>query len=165
MIYVVGNVIAFIAALIMVYSGLMKNKKKIIYAQSVQLGLISISDLIMGGITGAIVNLVSCVRNILCYKNKLNITAKILITLITTILSIKFNNLGFIGLLPLISTIVYIWTMDTKNVIKLKIVIIFTMITWFIYEMTIKLYISAIFDIANIIANIMTIKKIKSKTE
>ena len=39
MIYVVGNVIAFIAALIMVYSGLMKNKKKIIYAQSVQLGL------------------------------------------------------------------------------------------------------------------------------
>lgn len=165
MIYVVGNVIAFIAALIMVYSGLMKNKKKIIYAQSVQLGLISISDLIMGGITGAIVNLVSCVRNILCYKNKLNITAKILITLITTILSIKFNNLGFIGLLPLISTIVYIWTMDTKNVIKLKIVIIFTMITWFIYEMTIKLYISAIFDIANIIANIITIKKIKSKTE
>ena len=119
----------------------------------------------MGGITGAIVNLVSCVRNILCYKNKLNITAKILITLITTILSIKFNNLGFIGLLPLISTIVYIWTMDTKNVIKLKIVIIFTMITWFIYEMTIKLYISAIFDIANIIANIITIKKIKSKTE
>ena len=106
MIYVVGNVIAFIAALIMVYSGLMKNKKKIIYAQSVQLGLISISDLIMGGVTGAIVNLVSCVRNILCYKNKLNITAKILITLITTILSIKFNNLGFIGLLPLISTIV-----------------------------------------------------------
>ena len=165
MIYVVGNVIAFIAALIMVYSGLMKNKKKIIYAQSVQLGLISISDLIMGGITGAIVNLVSCVRNILCYKNKLNITAKILITLITTILSIKFNNLGFIGLLPLISTIVYIWTMDTKNVIKLKIVIIFTMITWFIYEMTIKLYISAIIDIANIIANIITIKKIKSKTE
>lgn len=165
MIYVVGNVIAFIAALIMVYSGLMKNKKKIIYAQSVQLGLISISDLIMGGITGAIVNLVSCVRNILCYKNKLNITAKILITLMTTILSIKFNNLGFIGLLPLISTIVYIWTMDTKNVIKLKIVIIFTMITWFIYEMTIKLYISAIFDIANIIANIITIKKIKSKTE
>jgi len=165
MIYVVGNVIAFIAALIMVYSGLMKNKKKIIYAQSLQLGLISISDLIMGGITGAIVNLVSCIRNILCYKNKLNITAKILITLITTILSIKFNNLGFIGLLPLISTIVYIWTMDTKNVIKLKIVIIFTMITWFIYEMTIKLYISAIFDIANIIANILTIKKIKSKTE
>lgn len=165
MIYVVGNVIAFIAALIMVYSGLMKNKKKIIYAQSVQLGLISISDLIMGGVTGAIVNLVSCVRNILCYKNKLNITAKILITLITTILSIKFNNLGFIGLLPLISTIVYIWTMDTRNVIKLKIVIILTMITWFIYEMTIKLYISAIFDIANIIANIITIKKIKSKTE
>lgn len=166
MIYVVGNIIALIAASIMVYSGLLKEKKKIICAQTLQLSLITVSDLVLGGITGAIINLVSCIRNILCYKNKLNFTLKIIITLVTTILSLKFNNLGFIGLLPLISTVIYIWTMDTKNIIKLKIVIIFTMITWFIYEIKIKLYISAIFDIANIFTNIYAIKQIvKNKTK
>ena len=162
MFLILGNIIALIASLLMVYSGLLKQKKKILYFQTVQIGLSVISNIILGGITGAIINTLSMVRNILCYKNKLGLKAKIVITILAVILTFKFNNLGYIGLLPLISTIVYIWLMNIKNVKKFKLLIAFTMLMWLIYDMVIKSYTSALFDFMNIVANIVTIFQIKT---
>ena len=64
----IGNIVALVASIIMVYSGYLKQKNKILYAQTMQIGLSVLSNIILGGITGAIINAISCVRNILCYK-------------------------------------------------------------------------------------------------
>lgn len=101
------------------------------------------------------------IRNILCYKNKLGLKEKIIITILAIILTFKFNNLGYIGLLPLISTVSYIWLMNIKDVRKFKLLIIFTMLMWLIYDVVIKSYTSAIFDFMNIIANMFTLLQIK----
>lgn len=146
----------------MVYSGMLKQKKKILYFQTVQIGLSVISNIILGGITGAIINALSMIRNILCYKDKLGLKEKIVITILAIILTFKFNNLRYIGLLPLISTVSYIWLMNIKDVKKFKLLIAFTMLMWFIYDIVIKSYTSAIFDFMNIVANIVTIFQIKS---
>ena len=159
---IIGNIIALIASILMVYSGMLKQKKKILYFQTVQIGMSVISNIILGGITGAIINTLSMIRNILCYKDKLGLKEKIVITILAVILTIKFNNLGYIGLLPLISTIVYIWLMNIKDVKKFKLSIGFTMLMWFIYDIVIKSYTSAIFDFMNIVANIVTLFKIKN---
>lgn len=158
---IIGNMIALIASLIMVYSGMQKEKKKILYFQTVQIGFLVISNLVLGGISGAIINVISLIRNILCYKDKLKIKEKIVISLLATLLMFKFNNSGFLGLLLLISTIAYIWLMDIKNVIKFKVLIASTMIIWFIYDIVIMSYVSAIFDAMTIIVNLITIFKIK----
>ena len=123
---IIGNIIALIASILMVYSGMLKQKKKILYFQTVQIGLSVISNIILGGITGAIINALSLIRNILCYKDKLGIKEKIVITILAIILTFKFNNLGYIGLLPLISTVSYIWLMNVEDVRKFKLLIIFT---------------------------------------
>ena len=120
-----------------------------------------ISNIILGGITGAIINALSMIRNILCYKNKLGLKEKIIITILAIILTFKFNNLGYIGLLPLISTVSYIWLMNIKDVRKFKLLIIFTILMWLIYDVVIKSYTSAIFDFMNIIANMLTLLQIK----
>lgn len=39
---------------------------------------------------------------------------KIVITILAVILTFKFNNLGYIGLLPLMSTVSHIWLMNIK---------------------------------------------------
>lgn len=145
----------------MVYSGMLKQKKKILYFQTVQIGMSVISNIILGGITGAIINSLSMIRNILCYKNKLGLKEKIIITILAIILTFKFNNLGYIGLLPLISTVSYIWLMNIKDVRKFKLLIIFTMLMWLIYDVVIKSYTSAIFDFMSIIANMLTLLQIK----
>lgn len=158
---IIGNIIALIASILMVYSGMLKQKKKILYFQTVQIGMLVISNIILGGITGAIINALSMIRNILCYKNKLGLKEKIIITILAIILTFKFNNLGYIGLLPLISTVSYIWLMNIKDVRKFKLLIIFTMLMWLIYDVVIKSYTSAIFDFMNIIANMLTLLQIK----
>ena len=154
---IIGNIVALIASIIMVYSGYLKQKKKILYVQTIQIGLSVLSNIILGGITGAIINAVSCIRNILCYKEKLSNITKIVLIIIAITLSLSFNNLGLIGLLPLISTIIYISLMNTKDIIKFKYLIILTTILWLAYDLYIKSYIFACFDFMNIVVNIISI--------
>lgn len=157
---IIGNIVALIASIIMIYSGYLKQKKKILYTQTIQIVLSVLSNIILGGITGAIINAISCIRNILCYKEKLNNIMKSILIILATVLSLYFNNLGFIGFLPLISTIAYILLMNTKNVIKFKYLIIFTMILWCCYDLYIKSYTSACFDVMCIITNLVSIIQI-----
>lgn len=158
-----GNFVALIGSILMVYSGSVKVRKKIIYIQTLQILAFAISDLILGGYTGTIVNLISLVRNYLCYKDKLARDNKIILILSCTIFSLLFNNLGLLGFLPLISTVVYTCFMDVKNTIKLKLLIIFTMVLWLIYDIFIHSYISAVFDFFSIIANTVTIYQLSHK--
>ena len=158
---ITGNVIALIASLLMVYSGIVKNKKKILYVQSIQVGLFAISNLVLNGISGAIINTINFIRNIICYKNNLNLKIKILLTIISIGLSLYFNNLGLIGLLPLISALIYLWFMTVKDVVKFKILIIVSVAFWLVYDFNIKSYTASIFDTLTIIANFISIAKIK----
>lgn len=161
MFLIIGNIIALIASLLMVYSGILKEKKKILYVQTVQIGLSIVSNIVLGGITGAIINAIGMIRNIICYKEKLGIRAKVIITILAVSLSLRFNNLGLIGILPVISTVTYIWLMSVKDVKKFKLLIAFTMLMWLIYDIFIKLYTSAVFDFMNLIANVVTIFQIR----
>ena len=157
-----GNIIALIASFIMVYSGLLKTKKRVLYAQTIQIGLFVISNIILGGMVGVIVNIINVIRNILCYKDKLNLLSRIILTILVTVLSIVFNNMGIIGYLPLISTILYLWFMNTKNIVYFKLLIIFTTIMWLIYDFTIKSYTSSIFDMMTVITNTYSVFKLES---
>lgn len=158
---VIGNIIALIASILMVLAGLQKKKKKILFIQIIQIALSVISNLVLGGYTGAIINALSCVRDILCYKDKMGTKEKIIIIILAVGLSLAFNNLGWIGLLPLIATVVYISFMNTKDVVKFKLLIIFSMVMWLIYDLYIKSYTSGVFDFMSVIANIVAIWQIK----
>lgn len=158
---ILGNIIALIASILMVYTGLLKDKKLIVYLQTIQIGLSVVSNIVLGGITGAIINFLGMIRNILCYKNKLGIIEKIIISILAVGLSICFNNLGIVGYTPALSTVVYIWCMTTKDIKKFKLLIIFTMFVWFIYDVYIKNYSAATFDFLTLFANFVTLNRKK----
>lgn len=160
---IIANIIALIASIIMVSIGLIKKKKQIIYVQTIQIGLFVLSNIFLGAVTGIIINSISCIRNILCYKNKLTKNTKIGIIVISTILSLLFNNKGVIGILPLISSTIYIIYMDTKNVIKFKYILILTLILWFIYDFYIMSYTSALFDLISAVSAGIGIYQLKRK--
>lgn len=156
-----GNIVGLISSLIMIYSGSIKDKKRIVFVQGIQISVYSISCLILGGITGVVVSVINLFRNILCYKEKLGIKEKVLISVLSISISIYFNNLGLLGYCPLIGTITYLWFMDIKDVVKFKYLIIFTMSTWSIYNFIIKSYTTMVFNIITIIVSIISIIKIK----
>ena len=159
----IGNVIALIASLIMVGIGLVRNKKRIIYFQSIQIGLFVLSNFILGGYTGAIINVLNFIRNIICYKDKLGTKEKGIIGLLSIVLTVLFNNLGIIGYLPLLASLIYLFLMNTKGVVKFKFVMIITMIMWLIYDITIKSYTSASFDALTILTTYISIWQIRKK--
>ena len=113
---VIGNIIALIASILMVLAGLQKVKKKILFIQIIQIALSIVSNLVLGGYTGAIINAISMVRDILCYKDKIGTKEKIIIIILAVGLSITFNNLGLIGLLPVVATVVYITFMNQDDI-------------------------------------------------
>jgi hypothetical protein len=63
---IIANMIDFVASIILVASGSIKQKTKILIVQIIQLLMQAASMLLLGGITGAISNVLSCFRNYLC---------------------------------------------------------------------------------------------------
>ena len=160
---IIGNIIALMASLIMVGTGLVKNKRKIIFFQIIQIGLFIASNMILGGYTGAIINILNLARNILCYKDKLGKNEKIVISILSIVLSVLFNNLGLIGYLPLLASLIYLWLINIKGIYKFKLLMILIMIMWGIYDLKIKSYTSATFDALTIVTNIIGIYLIAKK--
>lgn len=158
---IIGNIVALMASVAMAISGILKDKKHILIVQAIQIGLFIVSNLVLGGYVGAIVNAISLVRNIICYKDKLDIKGIIIITVLSVVLSLYFNNLGIVGLLPLIASTLYLWFMNVKDISKFKILMIFITTLWLIYDICIKSYTSAVFDFITIIANIVSLYSIK----
>jgi len=160
---ILGNAIALFAASFSIILGIIKNRKKIIYIQILQSFTYAISNIILGGISGAIADLIGVIRNILCYKEKLTKVAILSLIILSTLLTLVFNNLSFIGFLPLFSTIIYTSFMNEKNPLKFKLLFLINSILWFFYSLVIKNYPSAIFNLFAIIASAITAYQIYKK--
>lgn len=157
----IGNIITFIGALVMVGIGFIKKRDNIIIAQCMQFSIMGIGNLILGGMTGFITNIVSIVRNLFCLKWPFTAPVKIVFILVQLAISLCFNKMGLIGLLPIISTSIFTWFLDTRNEVLLKTIIIITVAMWVIYDFSLMNISSGIFDIFTMISNVIGIVIIK----
>jgi hypothetical protein len=154
---IIANVIDFLAALIQVGSGSIKKKSKILIVQTVQLLMQAISMLILGGVTGAVSNVLSCYRNYLCYKEKLSTAWKVILIVASILMTVLLNEQGLLGIIPATVCTVYIILMDVKDPIKFKLLVTLSFIPWMIYHFALKAYVGAIFDAATVISNGITL--------
>ena len=89
---VIANIIDFLASMVQIYTGAVKDKAKILLLQILQLGMQTVSMLLLGAIPGAISNVLSCIRNYLCYKDVFTWPVKIVLIVISFVLTVVFNN-------------------------------------------------------------------------
>ena len=164
MIEITANIIALIGCILMVAVGYIKDKKIALIVQIIQMILLAITDFMLGSITGTLINILGIIRNILCYKNSLSKLSILIIVFASVYFGYSHNTLGFIGLLPVINNIIFILFINTKSKIGFKILIITSMILWFIHDIYIKSYVTALFDIFTIVSSIIAIIQIKKKT-
>lgn len=158
---IIGNIIGLIGSIVMVIGGNIKDKNKALTTQTIQLIILGISNVVLGSISGLIINLISVIRNILSNFNKLNKVAIAIIIIVSSLLTIKYNNLGVIGYLPLINNTIFILFMNTKSDVNFKILTIFYITLWLIHDLYIKAFTTAIFDIGTIISSAIAIYRIK----
>ena len=154
---IIANAIDFIAALIQVGSGSIKKKSNILAVQIIQLLMQGVSMLLLGGITGAISNVLSCYRNYLCYKEKLNRVWKGILIAASVAMTLLFNNQGWLGIIPVAVCTVYILLMDVKDPIKFKLLVTLSFVPWIIYHFALQLYVAAIFDAVSVVTSAVTL--------
>ena len=150
---IIGNIISFIGAGLMVLIGFIKEKKNVLIAQCGQFAILGIANLVLGGVTGFISNMVSIVRNIIVIYFPFTLPLKIIFIVLQLALSIPFNTQGAIGYLPVAAAAIFTWFLDTKSDVTLKIVIILTEILWIIYDISLFNFTSMAFDIFTLISN------------
>lgn len=161
----VANIIDFFAAMIQIGTGAVKKKSKILILQIVQILMQGVAMMLLGGVTGAVNNVLSCVRNYICYKEKLNLPWKIFFIAASVVMTVILNTQGIFGMIPAAVCIIYILFMDVKDSLKFKMLVMLTFIPWFFYHLILGSYTGAASDAATIVANIVTIIKMHKEKD
>lgn len=120
-------------ALFLFFSILGKNTKQILLMQTISFLFKSFHYYLLGGISGFVTSFISMLRNIIFYRIKENYILTIIFILIYLIIGIVTYN-SFYSLLPVIATIVYTLIINYDNPKYLRLGMLFTSITWLIYN-------------------------------
>lgn len=158
--FLIGNAISMIGCLIMVGIGFLKKKTHILLAQSVQCCFMGFGNLILGGVSGFICNLVTILRNLVCVRFPVTTKLKIFFIALQLLLSLGSLSVGIIGWLPIIAAGLFTWFLDTQSAVKLKLVILTTQVLWLIYDLYYRNYVAAAFDVMTMISNVIGLSMI-----
>ena len=148
----IANIISFIGCLLMVAIGLIKERRKILLTQCVMWTILTVSNLMLGGVTGAVSNIVSIVRNLYSLKRPLTLPVKIGFITVQAAITAFTNELGLIGWLPTLAAATFTVFMDVKDAVTLKCVIIFGQTLWAIFDFSIRNYTAGAFDVMTVIS-------------
>lgn len=157
---VLANVISFAGCILMVAIGLMKDRRKILGMQCVQWVIMGISNLMLGGVTGFISNMISTVRNLYTLKRDLTQPVKWMFIAVQVVVSAAFNGIGWIGWLPIVAAVVFTLFLDQKDERVLKCSIIFGQILWAVFDLSLMNYTAFAFDVFTIISTAIGLVRI-----
>ena len=139
----------------MVLIGFLKRKNRILIAQCVQCLFMGVGNLVLGGISGFICNIVTILRNLVFIKFRNTTFLKVFFIALQFALSISTLSAGWISWLPILSAALFTWYMDTKSEARLKIVILCTQVMWLTYDLYYLNYVASAFDVMTMISNLI----------
>jgi len=156
---IAANIIDFAASMVQIYSGVVKEKKKILFWQTLQLGMQTFSMTLLGAFTGAISNVLSVVRNLLGYYDRINWPVKLLLIGVQLVLTLRFGDATLVTWLPFLVCTVYILFMDTKDPIRFKILVTVTFVPWVFYYLVYHSYTGAFFAAMTVVTNLVSLSQ------
>lgn len=160
---IIGNAIFLVGSLMMVAIGVVRGKQRILVVQCVQFTIMGIGQLVLGGITGTITNVVSVLRNIICVRVKFTLGYKLLFMAIQVGLTLLVMPSSVVEWFPTFAACLYTWYLDTKSEKVLKIVMIACQLLWVSFDLSIQNYVGAVFDVFTIVSTIVGILMLKKE--
>ena len=161
----IGNAVSMVGCLIMVLIGFLKRNNHILMAQCAQCLFMGAGNLILGGVSGFISNVVTIFRNLVFLKLKNTVFLKVFFILLQLVLSWSSLTAGFISWLPLIAAALFTWCMDTKSAVKLKKVILCTQVMWLTYDLYFRNYVASAFDVMTMVSNVIGLYMVCKKNK
>lgn len=160
---IAGNLISLAGSIVMVCIGLIRNRNRILLAQNLQFLFMGISNLILGGISGFIANVVSVMRNFFCLKHDYTNGWKAFFVILQTVISIvtlSFSGFHWKEILPILSTVVYTCSLGSQDAVFLKKIMILCTAMWVVYDLMNLNLTAFVFDILTITTTAVSIYRI-----
>lgn len=133
---IIGNILSSIGVVFLTISSVVQDKRSTVFYQIFDCFFCTLSNIALGGFSGAVVTLAALIRNVLVYFGKNTHLTTVIIASIMTIIGALVNQHGFIGWLPIIASIQYTlwlgWGFTSNKSIKLALAI--NLIIWIIYD-------------------------------
>ena len=102
---IIGNVISFIAGIFIILRMWVNDEKKAYKYQFLNAFILMISSVFFLSWTGVTTMAIAASRNAMVYKDKLTMNWTIFFIVISVVLGLLVNTMGFVGLLPIIAII------------------------------------------------------------
>ena len=148
----IGNLFSFIGCSLMVLIGFIRRRKTILTVQCFQFSFQAVANLVLGGVSGFIANIISIVKNLVFFRGKQSVILKIAFMAVQILLSLGHLN-SLVQWLPIFATAIFTWFLDSNKESVLKGAIIAAQVLWLIYDLVHLNYTGAIFDIFAIVSN------------
>lgn len=131
---VVGNGISLFAGIFLVISYYINDAKKAYFYQFLNAFILAISSVFFFSWVGITTMLIAAIRNLMVYYDRLTRNWTIVFLVVTVILGIYVNTLGFVGLLPVIAVIeITLCNFLLKSIKPIKLSFIVNSLIYIIY--------------------------------
>lgn len=171
--YLISQIFAILACILMVAIGYIKRKRNVLIAQNIQFILFSISYACIGGISAVVGNLVSLVRNIICLKWNLNTPLKVFFIVLQGIITyISLYNVwfkwlpmnagthGIMDWLPFLAATFITITLSSKKDIVIKLGCIGSILCFGTYDFILRNWTVFAFDCFSLLTSLVGIYRI-----
>lgn len=145
---ILGNIFSLLSAICIAISVIKQSKKDFMCWQIGDTFFGIIANIALCAYAALVISIICFIRNILSYQNRLTKLITIILLIASILIGLYANNLAIIGLLPIIASASYtICIYVTKNEQQMRWALTINMILWFIHNLYVQAYPSAIANI------------------
>ena len=168
---IIGNIFSLLSSICVLVSVAVKSKKSLIKWQTFNILFYIFACIVLNAYAALVSIFIALVRNILAYKDRLTKRITFVLCLLILVVGVWVNNRGIIGIFPIAAIVSYtILIYTTKNEQQMRYALILNMVLWFVHNLFIMAYPSAISNVLiclwtalNIIKNRKDFKKERKK--
>ena len=159
-----GNIISFVAAVLLGLSCWCKNPKRVFVYQFVENLFLSLSSVVFGSYSAAVSTLLSTAKSLVIVKGRYTKKTMIFFAVTIAVLGVLTNTKGLIGLLPVIATVQFTYCNYKLTDIKgIKWTFIINLLIWDVYAFWIKDFSSGIAWAITLIVTVVSLLTINAK--
>ena len=144
---ILGNIFSLLSVVCIAVSVVKKSKKDFMYWQIGDTFFGILSTIVLSAYAALVINSIYLVRNILSYKGRLTKNITYILLIFSILIGLYVNNLGLIGYLPIIASANFtICVYLTKNEQQMRWALVSNLLLWFVHDIYVQAYPSAITD-------------------
>lgn len=161
---ILGNVLALLGGALMMLTGFIKTKNKILSAQMVQFSLQGAGYLALGSMSGLLCNIVGIIRIVVFQRCKVTVWLKLGFIALQAVLTAVLDTNSMISVvawLPMVATVIYVWHLDTPNVVRFKAANMACNVTWLVHDLYYLNFAAAAFDVLTFVTTAVGIAMLR----